>query len=218
MADQASVSRQNGSNNYASPLTVVGNIADFGNDIATLAELQAKLAAPRRQGCRGEGLHAAHQPWRGRGSGRGEPPSYPHRTGRPDRLVHQAVQRCLATDRRPGAPSAIAASSALIGLERLHRQPDQLSEVERRVYPEPFAGSGPSWSIAAGAVESARFDRKTSSFAVSASAALTGLLINRRARLGRSLDAAVLASLGRRGIALGPIIRVKHSRGVVSSG
>jgi hypothetical protein len=43
MADQASVSRQNGSNNYASPLTVVGNIADFGNDIATLAELQAKL-------------------------------------------------------------------------------------------------------------------------------------------------------------------------------
>jgi hypothetical protein len=40
MADQASVSRNNGSNNRAaSPLTVVGNIADFGNDIATLAEL-----------------------------------------------------------------------------------------------------------------------------------------------------------------------------------
>ena len=43
MADQASVSRSNGSNVSASPLTVVGNIADFGNDIATLAELQAKL-------------------------------------------------------------------------------------------------------------------------------------------------------------------------------
>ncbi len=43
MADQASVSRSNGSNNHASPLTMVSNIADFGNDIATLAELQAKL-------------------------------------------------------------------------------------------------------------------------------------------------------------------------------
>lgn len=43
MADQATVSRQNGSNQQASPLTLVGNIADFGNDIATLAELQAKL-------------------------------------------------------------------------------------------------------------------------------------------------------------------------------
>ena len=43
MADQASVSRINGSSSMASPLTVVGNIADFGNDIATLAELQAKL-------------------------------------------------------------------------------------------------------------------------------------------------------------------------------
>jgi hypothetical protein len=43
MADQATVSRNNGSNTLASPLTLVGNIADFGNDIATLAELQAKL-------------------------------------------------------------------------------------------------------------------------------------------------------------------------------
>jgi hypothetical protein len=43
MADQATMSRGNGSNIHASPLTVVGNIADFGNDIATLAELQAKL-------------------------------------------------------------------------------------------------------------------------------------------------------------------------------
>jgi hypothetical protein len=43
MADQASVTRNNGSNSIASPLTVVSNIADFGNDIATLAELQAKL-------------------------------------------------------------------------------------------------------------------------------------------------------------------------------
>jgi hypothetical protein len=37
------MSRASGSNNVASPLTVVSNIADFGNDIATLAELQAKL-------------------------------------------------------------------------------------------------------------------------------------------------------------------------------
>ena len=37
------MSRANGSNNMASPLTLVGNIADFGNDIASLAELQAKL-------------------------------------------------------------------------------------------------------------------------------------------------------------------------------
>jgi Putative Actinobacterial Holin-X, holin superfamily III len=43
MANQASVSRRDGSNNHASPLSVVGNLADFGNDIATLAELQAKL-------------------------------------------------------------------------------------------------------------------------------------------------------------------------------
>jgi len=43
MADQATVSRNHGSNNQASPLTLVSNIADFGNDIATLAELQAKL-------------------------------------------------------------------------------------------------------------------------------------------------------------------------------
>jgi hypothetical protein len=43
MADQATVSRNNGPNILASPLTMVGNIADFGNDIATLAELQAKL-------------------------------------------------------------------------------------------------------------------------------------------------------------------------------
>ncbi len=37
------MSRNNGTNNHASPLSVVSNIADFGNDIATLAELQAKL-------------------------------------------------------------------------------------------------------------------------------------------------------------------------------
>jgi hypothetical protein len=45
MADQASVSRRDGSNNHASPLSMVGNITDFANDIATLAELQAKLTA-----------------------------------------------------------------------------------------------------------------------------------------------------------------------------
>jgi Putative Actinobacterial Holin-X, holin superfamily III len=45
MVDQASVSRGNGTNNHASPLGVVSNLADFGNDIATLVELQVKLAA-----------------------------------------------------------------------------------------------------------------------------------------------------------------------------
>ena len=44
MADQATVSRNNGATQpHASPLTLVSNIADFGNDIASLAELQAKL-------------------------------------------------------------------------------------------------------------------------------------------------------------------------------
>jgi hypothetical protein len=38
------MSRSNGTN-HGSPLGVVSNIADFSNDIATLAELQAKLAA-----------------------------------------------------------------------------------------------------------------------------------------------------------------------------
>jgi len=51
MVDQASVSRSNGSNNHASPLTMVGNIADFGNDSATLAELQAKLTALDAKEC-----------------------------------------------------------------------------------------------------------------------------------------------------------------------
>jgi diacylglycerol kinase (ATP) len=49
---------------------------------------------------------------------------------------------------------------------------------------------------------------------LSTSTALTGLLINRRARLGRRHDAAVLESLGRRGITPGPIVRVKHPRGL----
>jgi Putative Actinobacterial Holin-X, holin superfamily III len=51
MVDQASVSRGNGANNQASPLTLVGNIADLGNDIATLAELQAKLTALDAKEC-----------------------------------------------------------------------------------------------------------------------------------------------------------------------
>ena len=51
MVDQASVSRTNGSQGHASPLTVVSNIADFGNDIATLAELQAKLTALDAKEC-----------------------------------------------------------------------------------------------------------------------------------------------------------------------
>lgn len=44
MVDQASVSRSNGAQDRATPLGVVSNLADFGNDIATLVELQAKLA------------------------------------------------------------------------------------------------------------------------------------------------------------------------------
>jgi hypothetical protein len=53
MVNQASVSRGNGNHTHehASPLTVVGNIADFGNDIATLAELQAKLTALDAKEC-----------------------------------------------------------------------------------------------------------------------------------------------------------------------
>jgi diacylglycerol kinase (ATP) len=48
----------------------------------------------------------------------------------------------------------------------------------------------------------------------STSTALTGLLINERARLGRLRDADVLESLGRLGIKPGPIVRVKHPRGL----
>jgi hypothetical protein len=51
MVDQASMSQKNGAQPPPSPLTVVGNIADFGNDIATLAELQAKLAALDARDC-----------------------------------------------------------------------------------------------------------------------------------------------------------------------
>jgi Putative Actinobacterial Holin-X, holin superfamily III len=51
MVDQTSVSRSNGTHVHASPLTVVGNIADFGNDIATLAELQVKLTALDAKEC-----------------------------------------------------------------------------------------------------------------------------------------------------------------------
>ena len=39
------MSRTNGAQARATPQGVVSNIADFGNDIATLVELQAKLAA-----------------------------------------------------------------------------------------------------------------------------------------------------------------------------
>ncbi len=38
-------------NPQASPASMVGNIAEFGNDVATLAELQAKLAAYDAKDC-----------------------------------------------------------------------------------------------------------------------------------------------------------------------
>jgi len=45
------VSRGNGSKVEASPGSLVGNIAEFGNDVATLAELQAKLAVFDAKDC-----------------------------------------------------------------------------------------------------------------------------------------------------------------------
>jgi uncharacterized membrane protein YqjE len=44
MADQATVNRGNGVPINAPATAVVSNLAEFGNDFATLAELQAKLA------------------------------------------------------------------------------------------------------------------------------------------------------------------------------
>jgi Putative Actinobacterial Holin-X, holin superfamily III len=44
MADQATVSRSDGVPIDAPATAVVSNVAEFGNDFATLAELQAKLA------------------------------------------------------------------------------------------------------------------------------------------------------------------------------
>jgi len=44
MADQAAVSGGNGVRIHAPIESVVGNLAEFGNDVASLAELQAKLA------------------------------------------------------------------------------------------------------------------------------------------------------------------------------
>jgi len=51
MADQASMSRSNGNSSQASPGSLVGNIAEFGNDVATLAELQLKLAVYDAKDC-----------------------------------------------------------------------------------------------------------------------------------------------------------------------
>jgi Putative Actinobacterial Holin-X, holin superfamily III len=51
MANQASVNRSNGSDYHASPLTMASNIADFGSDLSTLVELQAKLAAIDAKDC-----------------------------------------------------------------------------------------------------------------------------------------------------------------------
>lgn len=51
MANQASMSRINGIPVEASPGSLIGNIAEFGNDVATLAELQAKLTAHDAKEC-----------------------------------------------------------------------------------------------------------------------------------------------------------------------
>jgi len=45
------MSRSNGTTGQATPGSLVGNIAEFGNDVATLAELQAKLAAYDAREC-----------------------------------------------------------------------------------------------------------------------------------------------------------------------
>jgi uncharacterized membrane protein len=45
------MSRSNGAPGHATPGSLVGNIAEFGNDVATLAELQAKLAAYDAKEC-----------------------------------------------------------------------------------------------------------------------------------------------------------------------
>jgi uncharacterized membrane protein len=45
------MSRTNGMPGQASPGSLVGNLAEFGNDIATLAELQAKLATHDAKEC-----------------------------------------------------------------------------------------------------------------------------------------------------------------------
>ena len=45
------MSRSNGVPGQATPASLVGNIAEFGNDVATLAELQAKLAAHDAKEC-----------------------------------------------------------------------------------------------------------------------------------------------------------------------
>ncbi len=68
------MSRSNGSNNMASPLTVVGNIADFGNDIATLAELQAKLTLLDAKDAAAKATMPLIIARRGRGSGPGSLP------------------------------------------------------------------------------------------------------------------------------------------------
>lgn len=47
------MSRSNGTQGEASAGSMVGNIAEFGNDVATLAELQAKLAVLDAKDCLG---------------------------------------------------------------------------------------------------------------------------------------------------------------------
>ena len=56
MADQTSVN-PNLANMEPSPGSMVGNIAEFGNDIATLVELQAKLATLDAKDCLGRSTY-----------------------------------------------------------------------------------------------------------------------------------------------------------------
>jgi hypothetical protein len=53
MADQASVSQAKGTQSQPSAGSMVGNLAEFGNDVATLAELQAQLAVHDAKDCVG---------------------------------------------------------------------------------------------------------------------------------------------------------------------
>ena len=137
MADQASVSRGNGSNIHASPLTLVGNIADFGNDIASLAELQAKLALLDAK----EAANKATTPLLGLVSGvalaLGSLPVI--LIGLADVIASSTKlsSRRLPAHRRPGGPGGCR-DRRLRRLEGRDGQPEHLPAIDRGVDPEPL--------------------------------------------------------------------------------